>query len=623
MSYFPLHVHSHDSILDGLSKPSDIVNRCEEIGVAGSGLTDHGSISGHIKFLQQMKKADKKPLLGCELYVSKEDATIKNERNRKLAHLCVHAKNTAGWRNLVSLISASNDPEYFYHKPRLDMQRLETFAQHKNLMAFSGHIGSHMSNILFDDDGNIKSSWRTEGARLAESLRDMFGKDNFFLEVQLMDSVAFPKQIIIADCIRAISIDTGIPCVATQDAHYARKEDAEDQRVLLCANMRTTIKEASKPEFGMSGFFRSRQYHIPSYEEMQQWHTEEELDNTLLFASRIEDYQGILRSPMLPTFTCPGGIAPNLYLRALCKEGQIQRTRDNAQNPVYLDRLDMELKVLEKAELSSYFLIVSDIMNYVRSNNWLPGPGRGSAAGSLVSYLIGITDIDPMPHGLMFERFYNPGRNTPGHISMPDIDMDVPKYARERVINHIRDKYGADKVGQMVTFQTRKGKGSLKDVMRAYGGISFDEMNEITKNLIEEHRISDELQRMKEDTGESSIIQWCLENWGEKLKKWCYLDEAGVLCGPLAARFAQAIRLEGTKSNVSKHPAGVVICPEPLADICPMLYDKETGLRIAAFEMSDLEAIGGIKFDVLGITSLDKAMGMQQDLATGEIYEIR
>lgn len=624
--YFPLHVHSHYSLLDGLSKPEDISSRCDEIGAEGSALTDHGSMSGHVQFLSQMNKSGKKPLLGCEFYVCREGADVKNERNRKLAHLCIIARNDQGWRELVQMVSMANQKDHYYHKPRLDLKQIASFAQNGNLMAFSGHLGSNMANVLFDINGNLSSNWRTEGTRLAKWFRDTFGEDNFFLEVQLMDCEANPTQKIVADCIREISKDTGIPCVATPDAHYARKEDAQDQRILLCSNMKTTLQQANKPEFGLSAFFKSGQYHIPSYEEMCQWHTAEELDNTNLFAARVEEYQSILRPPMLPNFPCPDGMNPEEYLRHLCREGwrqKIQNVVPEEKHAEYVQRIEKEMAVLQGAGLSSYFLIVADIIDFVRKSGWLPGPGRGSAAGCLVSYLLGITAIDPMPFDLIFERFYNAGRNTGGRVSMPDVDMDVPKYAREHVIQYMRDTYGEQNVGQMITFTTMKGRGAIKDVLRAYGGIPFEEMNKITKNIIEEQKIADELQKMKEDQGESSIIKWCLENTPDKLSEWCRIEDSGKLTGPLAPRFEQAMRLEGTKTVQSKHAAGVVIAPEPLANMCPMVLDTDSGRQIAGLEMEDLENVGGIKFDVLGITALDKAMGIQQDLCVGEINEIQ
>jgi DNA polymerase-3 subunit alpha len=248
----------------------------------------------------------------------------------------------------------------------------------------------------------------------------------------------------------------------------------------------------------------------------------------------------------------------------------------------------------------------------------LPGPGRGSAAGCLVSYLIGITSIDPIQYNLIFERFYNSGRNTKDRISMPDIDVDVPINKREYIIDYIKNKYGHNKVSQMITFNTMKGRGALKEVLRVYGNIPFEEMNRITKCIPDEAKIADELQEMKEDTGEASIIRWALENNVDKLKEWCYIDDDNNLSGPLAKRFEQAIRLEGTKSNQSKHAAGVVISSESLDTVCPMIYDSKNKQLIAGMEMQDLESLGVIKFDVLGIAMLDKIMNISESLNYGE-----
>ena len=624
-TYVPLHCHSHYSLLDGLSKPEDIVSRITDLDLGGCAITDHGNLAGSIKFLLAMKKAGKKPILGCELYVSKQSALIKDPNNKKLEHLVVLAKNDAGWKDLLQITSLANKEEQFYHKPRIDKDQLAEFAGRGNLIAFSGHLGSHMSNILFDVEGNLDSMWRKKATQLAEWFRSVFGKNNFFLEVQRMDMDKNQDQKEVSEIIRQISMDTKIPCVATEDAHYARPEDAKDQRILLCRNMRVTLNQASHPDFKMNTFFKSENYCIHSYDEMTKWHTEEELENTLLIADQIQEYNNVLRKPTLPAFKCPDGLNPDEYLKKLCRSGWLSKIANHIpidQHMVYKDRIQQELEVLQGADLSSYFLIVSDIVSFVKEKGWLPGPGRGSAAGCLVSYLINITGIDPIKYGLIFERFYNAGRNTEDHISMPDIDIDVPKYAREHVINYIRDKYGKDHVGQMVAYQTIKGRGALKDVLRAHGGISFDEMNVITKNIIEEHKISDELQKMKEETGDSSIIQWCLENWGDKLKEWAYLDKDGNIQGPFASRFQQAMRLEGTKSAQSKHPAGIVIGAEPLENMCPLILDSDTKQPIVGIEMDDVEKVGNIKYDVLGVSLLDKIMGCVSDLANGEIHEI-
>ena len=348
--------------------------------------------------------------------------------------------------------------------------------------------------------------------------------------------------------------------------------------------------------------------------------TEEEMENTKLVDSLCENYN-ILDKPHLPPFPCPDGANPDEYLRQLCRNGWRDKIANNIDKDLqndYVNRIKYELEVLQGADLSSYFLIVQDIVNYVRTNNWLPGPGRGSAAGCLVSYLIGITSIDPIKYGLLFDRFYNAGRNSKDHISMPDIDVDVPINKRENVIEYIKQCYGADKVSQMITFNTIKGRGAIKDVLRVYGNISFDEMNKITKSIPDEAKIADDLQEMKEETGEASIIRWALENEPDKLKEWCYIDEKNELQGPLAKRFEQAIRLEGTKSNQSKHAAGIAISAQPLNTLCPMVYDSKNDQLIAGMEMQDLEALGIIKFDILGVAMLDKIMTIQDILSKGD-----
>ena len=440
-----------------------------------------------------------------------------------------------------------------------------------------------------------------------------------------MDSVNSPIQTVLTGAMRDLAKITNTKIISTPDAHYCRKEDAVDQRVLLCNNLKTTFPEISRKisndeEVPLGCFFTSDNFHILSPEEMGHFHTEEEMENTKLVDALCENYN-ILDKPHLPPFPCPDGTNPDEYLRQLCRNGWRDKIANNIDKDLqndYVNRIKYELEVLQGADLSSYFLIVQDIVNYVRTNNWLPGPGRGSAAGCLVSYLIGITSIDPIKYGLLFDRFYNAGRNSKDHISMPDIDVDVPINKRENVIEYIKQCYGADKVSQMITFNTIKGRGAIKDVLRVYGNISFDEMNKITKSIPDEAKIADDLQEMKEETGEASIIRWALENEPDKLKEWCYIDEKNELQGPLAKRFEQAIRLEGTKSNQSKHAAGIAISAQPLNTLCPMVYDSKNDQLIAGMEMQDLEALGIIKFDILGVAMLDKIMTIQDILSKGD-----
>jgi len=620
--YIPLHCHTHYSLLDGLSKPEQIASRIAEIESPACALTDHGNIAGAVKFYSTMKKNGIKPILGCELYICEESPTLKEKDNSKLSHMLVLAKNYQGWLDLIRIIGESNKPEHYYHKPRLDLETLSNFVKN-NLICITGHLGSTLSNIICRED-KIISDYSNVGVAYVDRLKEAFGKENVFLESQLMDMENIPVQKDLSEATIDIAKKTGVKIICTPDAHYARKEDAVDQRILLCNNLKTTFPDINRKlsngeKVPVECFFSSDNYHILSQQEVNDLHPEEHIDNTNLVNDMIEEYD-ILSKPKLPPFKCPEGYDPDEYLRQLCRNGwrdKINNKVDKELHPTYTDRIKYELGVLQGADLSSYFLIVQDIVNHVREQKWLPGPGRGSAAGCLVSYLIGITSIDPIKYNLLFDRFYNAGRNTADHISMPDIDVDVPIDKRESIIEYIKTRYGKDKVSQMITFNTIKGRGALKDVLRVYGNITFEEMNNITKNIPDEAKISDELQQMKDDTGEASIIRWALENNPDKLKEWCYIDKENKMQGPLSKRFEQAIRLEGTKSNQSKHAAGIAISSNALNESCPMVYDSKNKQMIAGMEMQDLEAIGIIKFDILGVAMLDKVMKIQELLTEG------
>ena len=622
-NYIPLHVHTHYSLLDGLSKPSDIVKRCQNIGVGSCAITDHGSISGTVQFYSHLKQNNIKPILGCELYISKGCSKAKNKDNSRLEHLVVLAKNLEGWKTLIKVVSETNNPDRYYHKPRIDLDTLGDLLDN-NIVAITGHLGSTLANRLITED-KIDESWRKHGQDHVDKLTDVFGKGNVFLEAQLIDKEMNPIQTELTECIRTIGSLTGAKVICTPDAHYAKQSDAVDQRILLCNNMKTTLSQINHKlqmnmQVPLSCFFNSDKYYIPSPEEMASLHTEEEIENTIYVDSLCEDYN-ILSQPILPPFDYPKQYSSDSdYLRDLCRTGWRNHKLNNLpkeDQDQYVKRLKYEFDVLHGANLSSYFLIVQDIVSHIRKSNWLPGPGRGSAAGCLVSYLLGITSIDPMKYDLLFDRFYNAGRNTKDRVSMPDIDIDVPIDKRENIIEYIKKTYGEDRVSQMLTFNTMKGRGALKDVLRAYGNLSFEDMNKITKNIPDEAKISDELQEMKKEYGEASIIKWALENRAKDLKEWCSVDNEGNLTGPLAKRFEQAIRLEGTKTNQSKHAAGVVIAPEKLTNICPMVYDTKNKNLIAGMEMQDLENIGVIKFDILGVAVLDKIMNISDMLKQG------
>ena len=578
-------------------------------------LTDHGSLNGAVVFLKEMKKAQKQLILGCELYISEHDADIKNENNRRHTHMLVLAKNDAGWRDLLALTAKGNTKENFYYKPRLSLNQLKPFLQNRNLILFGGHWGSTIADAVVYKDGVVDL---TAAIKIVNELKDVL-LDDLYLEAQLVNQD--PENLRLVSAMRTIAKATGVKLIATPDAHYAFPDQWEDQHVLLATNLNKNLHQCTDPAFGMSGFFKCHNYHVPSYDEMIAFgNTEEELANTLEVAAKCETYKEILKSPIAPPFTCPEGYDSNAWLRKLCNDGWSKLPANRAEG-VYEDRLVEELAVLEKANLASYFLVIEDILSYVRQHGWLSGPGRGSAAGCLVSYLIGITQVDPIPYGLLFSRFYNEGRNTKDRVAMPDIDIDIPAGKREQIINYIKDKFGHDKVSQMATYQTMKGRGALKAVLRAHNAVTAAEQNIITKFFPEEAKIADELQVMREEEGESSIIQWTLENNSDKLREWCFINDKGELEGPLAKYFAQAIRLEGTKANMSKHASGILIGPRPLAEMCPMVYDSKTESQIAGFEMNDVADVGLIKYDVLGLSLLDKLMGVQDILEFGDINE--
>lgn len=598
-TYTPLHVHSHSSLLDGLSKPKEIAKRIVEIGANGCAITDHGTISDCVQFLKEMEKVGKKPILGIELYICDDDAATKSADNRKALHLCILARNTLGWKQILKIVEESNRDEHYYYKPRISLNQLSKHLD-GNVIGFSGHLGSNVAN-------SIMESGEEEGTKTALYLESIFGRGNFWLEVQLMDKQHNPDMLKVAEAVRRIAKKTNIPTLATPDAHYVRHEDAPLQRILLCNNMGVNMKQAMKPDFQLRTFFISDNYHIPSYEEMYQEynHTDEELENTNKILESIEKYE-ILSDPHLPPFPCPNGLNEDSYVTQLCREGWkrlIVPKIPEEDWTIYGDRVKYELGVIQRNNLSGYFLILWDIINFCRQKGWLTGVGRGSSAGCIVAYLLGITQIDSIKYDLLFERFYNDGRAG----SLPDIDCDFETEHRDEIIDYIREKYGIERVSQIVTFSNIKGKKAISAVFSAYNDLPFEEVKRITNNIIEEHKITDELQQMEEiEEGSSSIIRWCLENRAKQFAEWCEMDDEGNLKGPYAERFAQAMRLEGVKAAQSRHAGGVVVSKEKIDTICPMILDTKAKKAIGGLTMNDMEAIGLCKMDILGVRFLDK-----------------
>jgi DNA polymerase-3 subunit alpha len=405
------------------------------------------------------------------------------------------------------------------------------------------------------------------------------------------------------------------------ETYYVNRSDAPLHRISLCSAMKTTLPKVMKSinnneNIENSEFFEQNNFFLKDDVEVAELIlSDTKIERFKEIYNKCDNYE-ILNKPMLPNFPAPNGKSEEDYLRDLARKGWVEllvkhgKVEDKKKKQEYLDRFLMEFDVIENANLFGYFLIVQDIVNHVNSQGWLSGPGRGSAAGCLISYLVGITKIDPIEFDLLFERFYNSGRNTETHVSLPDIDMDVPGNKRDEIITYLKDKYGNSNVSQMLTFGRLQGRSALKEVLRVNAACGFSEMNEITKAIPDEAAISDQLAEMDEE--DRSIIRWSLINNPEDLRDYCFINDRGELDGDYAEFFDQAIRIEGTFKTQGKHAAGVVISAEPLHKVCPMVNQKSGGEKIAGLEMADLESLGHVKFDVLGINLLDKIMKIKE-----------
>ena len=395
-------------------------------------------------------------------------------------------------------------------------------------------------------------------------------------------------------------------------SYYTKKEHAVLHRVLLCSALKSTLPKIQSKIRSNTLDKDVLEYFNKDDKCIRKDKVSKQLEYVY---DSCEDYE-ILSPPMLPKFVCPKGMTQEEYLTDMAREGYktlvSQRVgKDKDKQQIYGDRFRKELEVIKQADLFGYFLIVQDIIKHIEQDmGCLAGPGRGSAAGCLVSYLIGITKIDPVEYDLLFERFYNAGRNTDGNVSLPDIDMDVPGKRRDDVIDYLKKTYGNEHVSQMITFGRLQGRSAIKEVLRINEACSFSEMNAITKSVPNEADISDQLAEMEDE--DRSIIKWALINRPDELRDFCHVNDDGELEGDYAEYFKQAIEIEGTFKTQGKHAAGVVISKDKLKNVCPMVTQKGSTEKIAGLEMSDLEALGHVKFDVLGINLLDKLMKIKE-----------
>jgi DNA polymerase-3 subunit alpha len=551
-----LHVHSEYSLLDGAARLKDLVGNAAAQGMTSLALTDHGVMYGVVDFYKLCKQHGIHPILGCEVYVATRGRLDKTPHvDSSQHHLLLLAENETGYKNLLKLVSAAH-LEGFYYKPRVDRELLAEHSQ--GLIAMSACLAGEIPAALMA--GN-----RKKAAEAAGVYREIFGQNNFFLE--MMDH-GLKEQQSVNSGLRELSRSLSIPLVATNDLHYVRKEDASVQDVLLCIQTGKTIKEEHRMRF------ESQEFYLKSAAEMAAVFPDdpEALRQTLEIAERCQvdfDFNHLY----LPEYQVPEGESLDSYLVKLCEEG-INRRFPEVIPAAARERLDYELSVLRQMGFAGYFLIVQDFITWARQHGIPVGPGRGSAAGSLVSYVLGITDLNPLKYGLIFERFLNPER-----ISMPDIDIDICYERRSEVIDYVVGKYGADHVSQIITFGTMLARGAIRDVGRVLN-VPLAEVDRIAKLVPEELGIT---------------LDRALETSPELKQLYDEDEQVRQLVG-----LAQAI--EGMPRHASTHAAGVVITREPLTHYLPL---QRTGDVITTqFPMETVEGIGLLKMDFLGLRTL-------------------
>lgn len=618
--YTPILLKTHDSLLLGYNKSPILAEKLKEYNIKSCCINDYGSISGCMEFNREMKKQGIKPIFGVTLYICKKDPRINTLDNSIYSQLTILSKNLAGWKTLIKIVSASNSPDFWYKKPRISLDELKQFDL-SNFICVSGGVGTVLADSailnrkLFynspEPEQYLYEKYEEKLAAKYNELKEMFG-GNLYISISLDDS-----SNLAANKLAEIYRKNLTNLVASPDCHYLTQEDAVDHHILLCSYTgkdQTNIlgSVADFDQFTLGRFFHSDGYYLNK--ELDDRYTQEEIENTNKIADLCESYD-ITNKPTLPKFPCPNNFSQTDFLREQCRNGWKQKSAkiDKMRHAEYGDRIKYELSVIEKNDFSGYFLIISDIIDFCRKNKWLTGPSRGSVGGCLVAYLAGITGLDSIKYNLLFERFINPDRK-----KLPDIDFDVPKLHRKEVIDYIKEKYGHDKVYQICAFQTMKGRGILKEILRATGGISFELMNKITKHIPDEAKISDELEEMRQEGEEDSIVLWALKNKIEELREWCFLNEEGKLEGPFSKKFEQAIRMEGTKKSQGKHASAVVISASDFSDWCHLVYDEGEEWVMAGLDMKHIEDSGLVKIDCLGLSTLDRIMSVNRILKEDE-----
>ena len=550
-----LHVHTEYSLLDGFSRLKWLIPKVKELGMSSCAITDHGSMFGVIDFYKACKKEGIKPIIGCEVYVAARKYTDKDPMlDKRSSHLILLAENNEGYKNLIKIVSDSY-VDGFYYKPRTDKEQLRKYSD--GIICLSACLNGEIPKALMQRDYE-------KALELAKEYRDIFGEDNFFLEVQ-DHKLAEDKEVNAG--ILKISKELGIPMVATNDSHYVNREDSKNHDVLLCIQMQKILDDPSRMKFPNDEFY------IKSREEMEELFTfaPEAIDNTLKIAERC-NVEFDFNNYHIPSFDVPEGYTPLEYLKELCYKGLYERYENPSQE--IIDRLEYEINVISSMGYIEYFLIVWDFINFAKNNNIMVGPGRGSAAGSIVSYTLRITDIDPIKYNLLFERFLNPER-----VTMPDIDIDFCYERREEVIEYVKRKYGKDHVAQIITFGTMGAKLAIRDVGRVLD-IPYNKADSIAKEIPFALGMTID----KAFDVNPNIVQ--MYDNDEEVKEVIDISK----------------KLEGMLRHASTHAAGVVISKNPVYEYVP-LYKNQDSIT-TQFTMTTLEELGLLKMDFLGLRTL-------------------
>ena len=573
MSFVGLHIHSDYSLLDGASQLPELVDRAVELGMPAIALTDHGVMYGAIELIKVCRGRNIKPIIGNEMYVINGDIEDKSKRHRKY-HQVVLAKNNQGYKNLVKVTTISHLKGFqgkgIFARPCINKDLLKQY--HEGLIVTSACLGGEVPQAILKGDLKL-------AREVAQWYKDVFG-DDYYLEIQ--DHGSIEDRIVNVEIVK-IARELGIKFVATNDSHFISCYDVEAHDALLCIQTGKLISEDKRMRYSGTEYLKSAEEmaqlfrdHLP--DEVIQ----EAIANTLEVAEKVKPYD-ILGEPRIPDYPVPKGYSADTYLEELAWEGILERLKCRSRsemNPVYKQRLEYELKMLQQMGFSTYFLVVWDYIKFARDNNIPVGPGRGSAAGSLVAYALKITNIDPVHHGLLFERFLNPERK-----SMPDVDTDFCIEKRDKVIEYVTEKYGKDRVAQIITFNRLTSKAVLKDVARVLN-IPYKESDQMAKLIPVVRGKPTKLSVMISEGTPAPEFREAYKN-DPKVQHWVDM----------------AMRIEGTNKTFGVHAAGVVISADPLDEIVPLQVNND-GSVITQYFMEDLESLGLLKMDFLGLKNL-------------------